>query len=121
MIVINEGAGSVPDAEEANALHNMALFNYELRVIDKVTVDTWDRHRDVDGDGRFGFTVKLSNGAERVIRMPGADIEQVRYLDTDYQRHRSDFTRMYVDGSSWFWCYALAIVSETMEPEGVEL
>lgn len=103
-IIINPGTGPVPGATEENATAAMAVFCDDLRAQGK-PVAGFDRTSG-DDEGRFAYDVILADGETHQIEMPGLPVDQVRYLGTDEQ-DIWDFPRLYVDGSSWVWCYAL--------------
>ena len=108
MLAINPGAGPVVDSTLAEAECDIAAFiaDLELGVI-KAT-----RCPRLDKGGRFGFTLRLDERTVSV-EMPGKPIEQVRYVDSDKQ-NIWDFPRLYVDGSSWVWKYAVGIAKDTL-------
>jgi hypothetical protein len=114
-LVINPGSGPVPDATEVNAIENIKHF-----VVDLGTPDIeycgdiqWGRIDRLDDDGRYGFLIWLDLYAGDVhghyVEMPGLPLDQVRWMEN---RHQDiwDFPRLYVDGSSWVWKFALNCV-----------
>jgi hypothetical protein len=103
VIIINPGSGPVPDATEENAAAAMAVFCDDLRAQGKA-VAGFDRTAG-DDEGRFAFDVILADGEKHQIEMPGLPVDQVRYLGEP--QNIWDFPRLYVDGSSWVWCFAL--------------
>ncbi len=58
-----------------------------------------------DSDGRFGFTILLGGNTIRQIQMPGLTLQQVRYLGPP--QHVGDYARLYVNGASWLWLFAV--------------
>jgi len=109
MLVINPGSGPVPEASEANAAAAIRQFVDDLRDAGLKAADS--RRPDLDGDGRYGFALHLSNGRTVEIEMPGLSVERVRYLGEDGQ-NIWDFPRLYVDGNSWIWKFALEVIRD---------
>lgn len=107
-IIINPGSGPVSSANAELAAKAMEQFVVDLRERG-VGVDNFERSEGEDyGEGRFAFYVNLVGGTSVEIQMPGIPIERVRYLDEDGQ-NIWDFPRLYVDGSSWVWMFALNV------------
>lgn len=99
MIIINPGSGPVADATYENAAENMATFASEVGADPEIKVG------EDNGDGRWTFTISKS-GATHEVRMPGLPLEEVRYVGSEGQ-NIWDFPRLYVDGSSWVWEFAV--------------
>jgi hypothetical protein len=51
-----------------------------------------------------------------LIEMPGLPLDEVRYVDDDEQ-NIWDFPRLYVDGGSVVWCYAVKQASRMLSGE----
>jgi hypothetical protein len=102
--IVNPGSGPVKDANVAMATANIQAFVKDLGLDFPIGIT---RKISEDAKGRFGFTLN-GNGRETIIDMPGLPLEQVRYMNYASQ-NIWDFPRLYVDGSSWVWCYALDI------------
>lgn len=101
-MLINPGTGPVAGATREQAERNMVAFVADLGL----SVTYW-RSRRGHGDGRWLFVVVL--GKRRVdVEMPGAPLEVVRDGPVRFQ------PRLYVDGSSWLWPYALNIARATL-------
>lgn len=118
-IIINPGSGPVDDATEANAHAAIRQFTSDLRARGIAVVDM--RQPDLDGEGRYGFALTseaLPNGTAIEVEMPGLPVDRVRYMDEDGQ-NIWDFPRLYVDGSSWVWKFALGVVVDTVR-DGAE-
>lgn len=101
-VIINPGTGPCQDTKEKNAIENIKQF------IDDCEVEklTWERKPDSDyGEGRYAFIIK-NEKASWEIQMPGLPLEKVRYLGNSDQ-NIWHYPRLYVDGSSWVWCYAV--------------
>lgn len=101
-IFINPGSGPVPGASAEAAEANLATFAEDLR----------SRGHQVqvgqatgEEEGRWSFPVTVDDVVHQV-EMPGLPLEQVRWLDEPDQ-NIWHFPRLYVDGSSWVWKYAL--------------
>jgi hypothetical protein len=121
-IIINPGTGPVEGATEENARANMDAFCADLREND-IIATTISRFPDLDSAGRFGY--RLGTGDARVleVEMPGLPLDQVRYVDSDTQSIW-DFPRLYVDGDSWVWMFALSACeapAEYVRPTVAEL
>ena len=99
-LIINPGSGSVPDATEANAQANMTTFVEDLGV-EGASVE---RDPGQDAEGRFAFILTLTSGTEFEIDMPGLPLDQVR-PGIPWEQ-----PRLYVDGSSWLWGFALGVI-----------
>ena len=52
------------------------------------------------------------------VSMPGFSIERVRYLGLANQ-NIWQFPRLYIDGSSWVWKFAIGIARERLIGEGI--
>lgn len=100
-IIINPGSGPVEGATLANAEANMSVFLKDVGV----GALTSKHLSNLDRDGRFGFRAEGA-GQTHTIEMPGLPIAQVRYMGVDGQ-NIWHFPRLYVDGSSWVWLYAI--------------
>jgi hypothetical protein len=103
MIVINPSSGPVADATEANAWKNVEIFVADMHLAGV----TFGRDPDTkDGeDGRFAYVLRLGDRT-CTIDMPGLPTENVRFLDSEGQ-NIWHFPRLYVQGSSWVWKFAL--------------
>lgn len=107
MIVINPGAGPVDDASYDLALEAVKVFAKELGIDDiRVT-----RFREGDGEGRWGFNIS-HQGKSAQLLVPGKPVE--------FLKDREDWKvpRFYVDGSSWYWRFAIGIIQDLFN--GVE-
>lgn len=106
MLIINPGSGPVHGATEDNAKTNL----------EAMARDPSERGQDASvvvgalldqEDGRWTGAL-LVDGRMHEVDMPGLPLEEVRYLGEEDQ-NIWDFPRMYVDGSSWVWKYALGM------------
>lgn len=105
-VIINPGTGPV-DGEEGEAWNNMAQFVQDLEERG-IEVEGYNKPEADSDDGRFLFNVILKEGITREVEMPGVPLENVRWLDREDQ-NIWDFPRLYVDGSSWVWKFALNV------------
>lgn len=103
-IIINPGSGPVGGASIEYATTNMARFMDDL-IAAGHTVGAIGNGED-QGDGRWRFVISV-DGRDVEVEMPGLPVEQVRWMDEPDQ-NIWDFPRLYVDGSSWVWKYALS-------------
>lgn len=103
-IILNPGSGPVGGATEQHARDNALVFTVDLLVTrgveSSVTSDFVDQ-----GDGRWAFVLQVGE-TRHEVEMPGLPLEEVRYLGTEDQ-NIWDFPRLYVDGSSWVWKFAI--------------
>ena len=112
--LINMGTGQVDDASAEQASRNIMCF------IDEVGIAGLQAYRrdGLDSEGRFGYELRIGyKGEHRVsVLMPGCPLDQVRIDHGDSVR---GVPRLYVDGSSWLWCYATGIASRGLmgDPE----
>ncbi|MGW3152743.1 hypothetical protein [Streptomyces sp. NPDC001089] len=108
MLFINPGSGPVHGATEEQAAINITVFGDDLRRAG-VAVTSGDRTPGADyGEGRFAFTLTTDDGRSIEIQMPGLPLRQVRFMSEDGQ-NIWDFPRLYVDGSSMVWEFALSV------------
>lgn len=118
-LIINPGTGPVASATRENAEANMRVLledagatNAEVRFVKPGVIYGTDKP-----DGRFEFVATL-DGHECEVEMPGLPVERVRYLGRDHGQNIWDFPRLYVDGSSWVWSFAVGFVHDALH--GVE-
>ena len=106
MVIINPGTGPV-EGTRNQAKKNMQQFLQDLQ-LPKATM----RFIREEEDGRFTFHIKKGDHVCEV-EMPGLPIEQVRWID-DPDQNIWHFPRLYVDGSSWVWHYALSAARDRL-------
>lgn len=99
MIIINPGSGKVKSGTVKQSEINIKAFIKDLDVKCEY------KFIDVDTDGRHTYKI-WNKKYKHTIDMPPGILDNVRYLAGGDQNMR-DFPRLYVDGSSWVWCYAL--------------
>lgn len=107
-VIVNPGSGPVEGTSLRAAAVTIRRFVTDLR-LKGVTVT---RKPSLDGDGRFGFVLR-HGGRETEIEMPGLPVKQVRYVSD--KQNIWDYPRLYVDGSSWVWRYALNSAREALK------
>ena len=108
-VLINPGTGYVAGAHAHDARANVRAFRRELELaMPHVVIDRWPR--DDDGDGRYGFV--LRRGARAVsVSMPGLPLDRVALRPGV---SAWGFPRLYVDGSSWLWPFALSCARDAL-------
>lgn len=120
-IVINPGSGPVQGASCEQAADNMKHFVVDLGVEDLKVVPVPEKDY---GDGRYCFLVYRDGGTRyHEVQMPGLPLQQVRFVSSPEQ-NIWDYPRLYVDGSSWVWEYAVSGLSaeeDWEEPEESDL
>ena len=115
-IFINPGSGPVLNATRENAEANMVVFIADLKTNGYAkSVDMIRQRHAPETRGRFTYII-LADGEQHEIEMPGLPVEQVRWMDRPEQ-NIWDFPRLYVDGSSWVWYYALSSTMNDLEDE----
>ncbi|MEV6803178.1 hypothetical protein [Streptomyces sp. NPDC051132] len=104
--ILNPGSDPVSDATEEQAAANLVAFADELRTAYGVNVVSFVRAATSDyGNGRWAFELLTDDERRIEVQMPGAPLKQVR----------EEWTRLYVDGSSWFWESALRMCQRNDE------
>lgn len=108
--IINPGTESREDSTEANAL----ICAKELATIFKSSYPDLKLKRNKaadDNNGWYGF--KFTDGDKSIdVDIPGDDPEQVMKGEPWVSR------RLYVDGSSWLWGFAVGIIEDRLkEPQ----
>lgn len=106
-VIINPGSGPVENANHDDAGTNMAAFLKDCGITEYAYFTGG-----VKG-GRFEFTINIGDRAVR-IDMPGLPLERVRYTGADDQ-NIWHFPRLFVDGDSWLWQFAVSIVKDIVK------
>lgn len=101
-VVINPGSGPVVNATLDEAKANIQRFITDLAIDAPVRAV---RLPEEDERGRFGFLLWWENHCTAIL-IPGIPLDRVRFLGTPQDPW--DYPRLYVDGSSWLWCFALS-------------
>jgi hypothetical protein len=113
-VIINPGSGPVANALLTNAEANIQQF------IKDCGIEGITAAHSPEGDERGRFLFVLTRGeVQHEVEMPGLPIEQVRYTGAADQSIL-DFPRLYVDGSSWVWKYAVLNKPYQWEPQPEE-
>lgn len=114
-ILVNPGSGPVGKSDESKAISNMEAFLHDVdRRLPRATPEFFaiQAHRDPtanEGYGRFAFLITSSVADPIPVSMPGIELDKIRYTGAPDQ-NIFDFPRLYVDGSSWLWVYAVNTV-----------
>lgn len=95
-VIINPGTEPDPSATLDNAMKVAAYLQEDLELPD----GCWMRAPTRDNDGWFGFDFKF-NGKVVEVDIPGDDPDTVRKGEAWVSR------RLYVNGSSWLYGFAL--------------
>lgn len=98
-VFVNPGSGNVATGTREQSKINIKKFIEDLGVKAK------HRFLSVGDDGRHNYKIWNDDGSHEVS-MPAIPLEKVRYLNQADQ-NIWHFPRLYVDGSSWVWSYAL--------------
>lgn len=99
-IIINPGTEPIADTNEGLAISNAEAFATELHL---ENVQVFRTPGQDYGNGRYAFNLYYE-GRACSLQMPGLPLEKVAYHDGDNPWH---FPRLYIDGSSWLWEFAL--------------
>lgn len=107
-VFVNPGTGHVidyaPRVREAWARSNMLAFAMDVGMPSSYTL-----LRRAPVDGRWAFELRYA-GAKSIVGMPGCSLARVRYMGRDNQ-NIWDFPRLYVDGFSLAWLYAVDAIA----------
>jgi len=118
IVAINPGSGDVDGATRELAEQNLQQFVSELGIaVELEHVKYLHGHHHPDNDpsrtGRWCWILR-ANGRQVEIDMPGAPPNKVQLRDGDNAWH---FYRLYVNGSSWLWPYALTMARVCLTDE----
>ena len=114
-VIINPGSGPISGTREGSAIKNIKHFILDcgFKGIE------FARTPEYDDDGRYSFILWMGQRCH-TVDMPGLPLDKVRYMDEEDQ-NIWDYPRVYVDGSSWVWKFAILDSKEDWkEYEGVE-
>jgi hypothetical protein len=114
-IMINPGTGPVEGATVERARSNMDAFTADLRAAG-IHAGDLQRRPEQDDAGRFAYQLTMDDTRQVTVEMPGLPLDRVRFTGAAGQ-DIWQFPRLYVDGSSWLWEYAVAACRP---PEGFE-
>lgn len=117
-VAVNPGAGPICERTlQKEAARNIAAFRRDLALHKvRITYQCEGKH-----GGRYTFLLRRF-GRECMVDMPGLPLERVRYMKQEGQ-NPWHFPRLYVDGNSWLWIYALDSAREALllqEPDVLE-
>lgn len=62
-----------------------------------------------DSRGRYGFAIRVPGSRWIPVDVPGLPVERIRYLGLG-QQSAWDYPRLYVDGNSWLWEFAVSVL-----------
>jgi hypothetical protein len=113
-LYINPGTGPVEGATEEHAVANIEQLLRDAGF--EPSEVKMARCPEDDEDGRFTFLLYWKCARFCTVDMPGLPLERVRYLGKPQDPWQ--FPRLYVDGGSWLWCFALSCVSDHLRGEG---
>lgn len=99
-ILFNPGTESRPEATAENAVTIAARITEDLQL----PARSWHRAAEHDQDGWFRFVFSNEHGSVEVY-IPGDDPDEVCLGKPFTSR------RLYVDGTSWLYGYALGFIS----------
>ncbi len=111
-IIINPGSGPVDEATLEFAQAAMDEFALDVKRARGMDV-TWSTPKGQKGArGRWPFYLHLGTDWEPAetyhVGMPGLPVAKVRFMGENGQ-DIWDFPRLYVNGSSWVWLYAIGV------------
>lgn len=108
VMIINPGAGPVDGTSAREARRNIGALCRDLALpLPRVRVE---RRPGADHDGRYGYVLRRGI-RETEVTMPGLSLDRVRLGPGDNPWH---FPRLYVDGSSWLWPYAVEMARHAL-------
>ena len=117
IIIINPGSGPVRGTSVKHAIENIKQFVIDCAPGCKDI--KWIRTPKEDyKNGRYAFLLWNDRTCHE-IQMPGLPLERVRFMKDEAQ-NIWDFPRLYVDGSSWVWFYAILSNPVEWERKGDE-
>jgi hypothetical protein len=114
-VALNPGTGPIKDAAEAHAETNMwyLLTDCAAKNLKFVRVPEHD-----NAEGRYHYLVYRGTRCH-LVEMPGLPLGQVRWMKEGKQ-NPWHFTRLYVNGNSWLWKFALSHFTEEAFSEPTE-
>lgn len=112
-VAINPGSGPVQGATLENAMGNMGQFIVDLGGNGWV----FSLRETTGHEGRWRFDLICPDGSRYgVIDMPGLPLDRVRFTGAKGQ-DIWDYPRLYENGNSWVWKYALNVVGREEREE----
>lgn len=121
IVIINPGSGPVDGGYEQHAHANALELAREANQDPANACCEWRVHVAstwFESDGRWGFEFRNHGGDQRVdVLMPGLPLERVRYVVGEGMNPFA-FPRIYVDGNSWLWPFAVSTLRELARGDG---
>lgn len=120
--IVNPGVGPIHNTSHALACANIVQLIEDVYVLrcqigdrsQKFSVITY-ASTDQEYNGRYRFD--LTAGDRTVdVDMPGLALDEVRFLGREDQ-NVWDFPRLYVEGNSWVWRFAIDMVVYALYPK----
>ena len=110
--ILNPGSAPVKNASYEDAERNLFQLIQEAGLIRNTLTIKSSCEED---NGRFLFVI---NNADVTcsVKMPGIPLEQVRFVN-DPGQSIWNYPRLYINSSSWVWCYAVSQVAEAFAAE----
>lgn len=120
LAAVNPGTGPVHGSNETDAWINVVKLCEDAGVLDSLDMPEAIKRTPADdeSDGRLRYEIVLADRSCQVD-MPGIPLVLVRYLGEPDQ-NIWDFPRLYVDGSSWVWCFAIDQVRAVLGEESLD-
>jgi hypothetical protein len=118
IVVLNPGTGPVPSPKGELAAAAIMTFVGDVlkdpRALASSPVSVM-RTRDKPHDGYFGYELSTTTAGvfrDAFVHMPGAPLEQLRWLGGS--QNPFAFYRLYVEGNSWLWKYAVDTAADAL-------
>lgn len=116
--IVNPGSGPVKETNMGEAILNMYHFRKDLRdsLLARSDLYIIITNKQKEDGGRYLFGLLYTTNTKTIefeIEMPGLPLNEVRYMRTKGQ-NIWDFPRLYVDGNSGVWTYALDDILDTI-------
>lgn len=109
-VFLNPGTGDV----RAYGMSRLEWATANMRVFAKdVGGGSFEYTPKLDGEGRYGFVLGR-DGRKVEVLMPGVALSRVRYMD-EKDQNIWHFPRLYIDGDSWVWLYAVGAARDALE------
>ena len=116
-LILNPGSGPVDGGTAEQARDNMRVL---VADVNAVAAEEAQQITDVTAagevEGRYVFTVTHANGETSEVDMPGLPLDRVRFMRGP-QQDIWEFPRLWVNGSSWLWFYAINCLARDHDDE----
>lgn len=106
-VIINPGSGPVSEGTRREADKNIRAF---LRDVGFKRGEVTATFRRRGNDGRYWYTLRR-RGKRTQVDIPGWPLERVKFLEGC---NPWVFPRLYVDGSSWLWPFAVNCARDSL-------